>query len=131
MNARIVPTAAFRLGSIVATPNALEVLTQEYIVQAIRPPSPPPTEALNLLFEAARHDTDGSQAARNFLFWLAGLPDPTGFDGEGGLELRRLDGEHKAAALEVLAWWAGPTQSDQPLHEILRKLTGRFSRDET
>jgi hypothetical protein len=99
--------------------------------KAIRPPSPPPTEALNLLFEAARHDTDGSQAARNFLFWLAGLPDPTGFDGEGGLELRRLDGEHKAAALEVLGWWAGPTQSDQPLHEILRKLTGRFSRDET
>ena len=95
--------------------------------KAIRSPSPPPIKALSLLFEVAGRDTGGSQAARNFLFWLAGLPDPTGYQGEGGLELRRLDGEHKLAALEVLFWWAGPTQSDQPLYEILRKLSIRFA----
>jgi hypothetical protein len=105
-----------------------EMLAQ--LSQAMRPPPPPPTEALALLFEAACHDTGGSQAIRNFLFWLAGLPDPTGFEGNGGLELRRLDGAHKAAALEVLTWWAGPIKSDQPLYQILQNLRDRFSTDE-
>ncbi|MCI0541134.1 MAG: hypothetical protein L0Z50_38520 [Verrucomicrobiales bacterium] len=95
--------------------------------KAMLPPPPTPTEALTLLFVAACSDTGGSQAARNFLFWLPGLPDPTGFKGDGGLELRRLDGKHKAAALEVLSWWAGPTKSDQPLYEILDKLHDRFA----
>ena len=85
------------------------------------------SEAINILFDAACQDTGGSQATRNFLFWLAGLPDPTGFKGDGGLELRRLDGRHKAAALDVLAWWAGPTKSDQPLYQILQNFRDRFS----
>ncbi len=91
------------------------------------PPAPVPEKELDLLYRAAREDTGGSQAARNFLFWLAGQPDPTGFIGDGGLELRRLDHCLKNAALEVLAWWAGPTKSDRPLYDILAKLQTRFA----
>ncbi len=91
------------------------------------PPPPVPEESLQLLYEAACHDTGGSQAARNFLFWLAGRPDPTGFVGDGGLELRRLDRQLKDACFEVLNWWAGPTRSDTPLYEILGKLRVRFA----
>ena len=91
------------------------------------PPVPVPEESLHLLYEAACCDTGGSQAARNFLFWLAGMPDPTGFVGDGGLEFRRLDRQLKSAALEVLGWWAGPTRSDAPLYEILEKLRLRFA----
>jgi hypothetical protein len=95
--------------------------------RALRLPSiPVPRESLCLLFQAACQDTGGSEAARNFLFWLAGQPDPTGFVGDGGLELRRLDGELKNAAFQLLAWWAGPTKSDGPLYEILGKLRERF-----
>ena len=96
--------------------------------QCLRMPQVPvPDESLRTLYEAACHDTGGSQAARNFLFWLAGRPDPTGFEGYGGLELRRLDRQLKSAALEVLSWWAGPTKSDAPLYEILGKLRSRFA----
>jgi hypothetical protein len=91
------------------------------------PLSPVPDESLTILFEAALGDTGGSQAARNFLFWLPGKDDPTGFRGNGGLELRRLDSRHRTAALEVLTWWAGPTKSDEPLYQILRALRERFS----
>lgn len=91
------------------------------------PSTPVPEGALRLLHEAACQDTGGSQACRRFLFWLAGQPDPTGYLGSGGLELRRMDGELKKAALEVLTWWSGPTKSDQPLHEILGDLRARFS----
>src|SRR5437773_3460633 len=87
--------------------------------RALRMPPPPVPEAsLQLLYEASCHDTGGSQAARNFLFWLAGRPDPTGYSGYGGLELRRLDHQLKDASFEVLKWWAGPTKSDAPLYEI-------------
>jgi|JI10StandDraft_1071094.scaffolds.fasta_scaffold821812_1 hypothetical protein len=90
---------------------------------ALRQPRPPvPEAALALLYSAACGDTGGSQAARSFLFWLAGRPDPTGYRGSGGLELRRMDREHKTAALELLSWWAGSTQSDQPVYEVLSKL---------
>ena|SRR5579871_3657672 len=92
---------------------------------ALHPP-PPPLSALHLLFESACRDTGGSQAARSFLFWLAGNRDPTGYRSSGGLELRRLDSAHKTAALEILAWWAGPTQSDTRLFEILERLSDRF-----
>ena len=96
--------------------------------QLLRMPQVPvPDESLRTLYEAACSDTGGSQAARNFLFWLAGRPDPTGFEGYGGLELRRLDRQLKSAALEVLSWWAGPTKSDAPLYEILGKLRSRFA----
>ena len=100
----------------------------EDLKRALRMPLPPePEESLRLLYEAACHDTGGSQAARNFLFWLPGQPDPTGFIGDGGLELRRLDGQLKNAALQVLAWWAGPTKSDRPLYNVLGKLRERFT----
>jgi hypothetical protein len=88
---------------------------------------PAPSDALKLLAEAASGNTGGSQAARSFLFWLAGARDPTGYEGLGGVELRRLDARHKAAALEVIRWWAGPTQSDDPLYRALRELSDRFS----
>jgi hypothetical protein len=95
--------------------------------RALRMPRPPvPDESLRLLHDAACMDTGGSQAARNFLFWLAGQPDPTGFKGCGGIELRRLDHQLKAAAFEVLQWWAGPTKSDEPLYLVLRSLHDRF-----
>ena|SRR6185312_10717641 len=95
--------------------------------QVLRMPHPPvPEESLRVLYEAACMHTGGSQAARNFLFWLAGQPDPTGFSGCGGIELRRLDYQLKAAAFEVLQWWAGPTKSDEPLYAVLRKLRDRF-----
>jgi len=87
---------------------------------------PVPHEALSRLHEAAQQDTGSSQACRNFLFWLAGQPDPTGYRGDGGLELRRLDGVLRSAAIEVLTWWASPTKSDQPLLDILERLRERF-----
>lgn len=109
-----------------ATPaQRTEMLAQ--IRQALRPPPPVPAEAIQLLYETACADTGGSQAVRNFLFWLAGHPDPTGYVGDGGLELRRLDRERKDAALEVLRWWSGPTKSDQPLYDVLAKLRDQFS----
>src|ERR1700689_623570 len=81
----------------------------------MRLPLPPvPEQSLELLYEAACHDTGGSQAARIFLFWLAGQSDPTGYVGDGGIELRRLDQQLKQAALQVMEWWAGPTKSDKP-----------------
>lgn len=95
--------------------------------RALLPPPPVPAQALQVLYETACADTGGSQAARSFLFWLAGRPDPTGFAGSGGLELRRLDRERKHAALEVLGWWSGPTKSDEPLYDILRQLRQQFA----
>ena len=99
----------------------------EQFRKALLPPPPAPFDALKLLHETACADTGSSQAVRSFLFWLAGKPDPTGFQGSGGLELRRLDGERKDAAFEVLRWWSGPTKSDEPLYELLRNLRERFT----
>jgi hypothetical protein len=92
----------------------------------IMPPPPFPEQSLALLYDAACRDTGGSQAARNFLFWVAGRPDPTGYVGYGGLELRRLDRQLKDACFQVLTWWSGPTRSDAPLYEVLAKLRTRF-----
>lgn len=96
-------------------------------------PLPPVPEAsLRALYEAACSDTGGSQAARSFLFWLAGQPDPTEYRGSGGLELRRLDHSLRMAALDVFSWWTGPTKSDEPLYRILKDLERRFgSRQES
>ena len=78
-----------------------------------------PTEALELLKGTALGDTGGSQAARSFLFWLDGQHDPTGYRGDGALELRRLDEPHRAAALKVLDWWTtAERETDQPLREV-------------
>ena len=89
-------------------------------------PLPVPEAALDCLVEAALGDTGQSQVCRWFLFWIAGLDDPTGFKGEGALELRRLDSGLKEKALEILAWWTGPTQSDTPLYSRLERLEQRF-----
>lgn len=107
----------------VAFPESDEAWALEQLRASVRPPLPVPQASLDLLVAAAQRDTGGSQAARSFLFWLAAAPDPTGYQGSGGLELRRMDRYHKAAALEVLTWWAGPTQSDQPLYDSLSKLS--------
>ena len=49
-------------------------------------PLPPvPEESLRALHDAACSDTGGSQAARSFLFWLAGQADPTGYRGSAAL----------------------------------------------
>lgn len=106
----------------VSFPDSNDAWALEELRASVRPPVPVPQTALDLLVAAAQGDTGGSQAARNFLFWLGARPDPTGYQGSGGLELRRMDRHHKAAALEVLTWWAGPTQSDQPLYDSLSKL---------
>ena len=98
----------------------------EEIRRSITGAQPAPMESLAILESAARLDTGGSQAARSFLFWLAGREDPTGYRGNGGLELRRLDRQHREAAFNVLEWWAGGTASDEPLYGILRRLRGRF-----
>jgi len=112
------------------TPAETEAALAE-LTRALRMPPPvAPEAALNMLYEAACQDSGGSQAARNFLFWLAGQPDPTGFVGDGGIELRRLDGQLKKAAFQAIEWWAGPTQSDQPLYDVLGKLRRRFSAQE-
>ena len=91
--------------------------------------NPVPTESLELLSKTARGDTGGSQAARCFLFGLVGQDDPTGYRGQGALELRRFDTPHLNAALGVLSWWTGGTESDQPLYDILDSLLERFRGD--
>ncbi len=90
---------------------------------ALKPnPNTAPEQALSLLGAVAASDTGQSQAVRHFLFWLVGKPDPSGYQGLGGLELRRLDGSIKEAAFVVLKWWSGPTKSDEPLYRVLRAL---------
>lgn len=107
------------------TPDPQRALAE--LKQAFQRPIPPvPTAELELLFQVACLDTGSSQVVRSFLFWLAGQPDPTGFVGAGGLELRRLDGELRRAALDVLRWWSGPTQCDRPLYDLLHKLGSHF-----
>lgn len=90
------------------------------------PPCPVPESSLKMLHDAALDDTGASQACRSFLFWLGGGKDPTGYAGSGGLELRRMDGDLKDASIEVLTWWAGPTHSDAPLHDVLRSIRSRL-----
>ena len=120
------------------TKNSLEVTplpiaaTKSAALEELRrclkmPVAPVPSEALRMLHEAASEDTGGSQACRYFLFWLAGQQEPTGHQGSGGFELRRLDGQLRQAAIDVLTWWSGPTQRDQPLYDILSNLRIRFS----
>ena len=87
---------------------------------------PVPNNSLELLRNTAFGDTGGSQAARYFLFWLAGEQDPTGFNGDGAAEIRRLDPKHTEAAQKVFTWWIGRTYSDDPLHDILNQLRERF-----
>lgn len=88
-------------------------------------PRPVPKKALDHLHQAALGMSGGSQAARAILFWLAGEPDPTGYAGNGGLELRRLDAGSRQAALDVINWWAFPEHSEH-LDEVLDALKQHF-----
>jgi hypothetical protein len=86
-----------------------------------------PAKSLELLRRTAMGDTGGSQAARSFLFGLlVGQEDPTGYRGQGAIELRRLDPLHTRAAMEVLAWWVGGTESDQPVYDVLDQIIDHF-----
>lgn len=86
------------------------------------PVAPVPETALRILHAAALQDTGGSQACRSFLFWLVGQNDPTGYQGSGGFELRRMDGQLRQASIEVLRWWSSPTKTDEPLYAILANI---------
>lgn len=85
-----------------------------------------PKEALNQLYRLACLDTGGAQAARSFLFSLPGLPDPTGYKGEGALEVRRLDADNFDAAVHVFTWWGSGMGSGQPLYDVLAQLEQIF-----
>ena len=93
-----------------------------------RPQAPVPEAELARLCEVALGDTGQSRSCRYLLFLLPGLPDPTGFQGEGLLELRALDRKLSEALLTVLAWWRGPTKSDEPLYAVLQKLEETFQK---
>ena len=91
-----------------------------------------PAQSLELLRKTAFGDTGGSQAARSFLFGLlVGQDDPTGYRGDGALELRRFDDRHRQAALDVLDWWTAGTETDQPLYDVLDALIEKFRANAT
>ena len=91
-------------------------------------PAPPlPQRELDLLAEAALGNTRQSRICQFLLFALAGEKDPSGFEGQGFLELRALDRSLSDAFLTVLHWWRGPTQSDQPLYDVLQRLRNSAS----
>ena len=91
-----------------------------------RPSTPVPQVELDLLCEVALGDTGQSRTCRYLFSLLVGADDPTGFKGEGLLEMRTLDRNFADAFLKILDWWRGPTKSDKPLYDILRKLERRF-----
>ena len=93
-----------------------------------RPQTPVPQDELDLLCKVALGDTGQSRSSRRLLFLLPGADDPTGFKGEGLLELRALDRKLSEALLTVLAWWRGPTKSDEPLYAVLQKLEEAFQK---
>lgn len=92
-----------------------------------RPQTPVPQDELDSLYEVALGDTGQSRTCRYLLCLLVGADDPTGFKGEGLLEMRTLDRKLANAFLKVLDWWRGPTKSDQPFYDILRKLETAFA----
>lgn len=94
--------------------------------ELVRPKTPVPEEELALLQKAALGDTGQSRTCRYLLCLLVGAREPTGFEGEGLLELRSLDRKLADAYLKVLDWWLGPTLSDQPLYDVLRKIEDAF-----
>ncbi len=94
-----------------------------------RPSAPLPEAELQTLLKAALGDTGQSRTCRYLLYLLVGAEDPTGFKGEGLLEMRTLDRKLADTFLTVLNWWRGPTQSDQPLYDILQRLEDAFSKE--
>jgi len=95
-----------------------------------RPQTPVPQAELDLLEHVALDNTGQSRSVRYLLFLLPGAADPTGFKGDGLLELRVLDLALVDAFLNVLDRWRGPTRSDQPLYLALGRIEGAFHRQE-
>jgi hypothetical protein len=87
-----------------------------------RPLMPTPLEALARLEMVAVRDTGQSRVVRYLLFLLVGVREPTGFEGEGLLELRALDRNLSDAYLLVAAWWRGPIKCDDSLYAVLRNV---------
>lgn len=99
-----------------------------HLTAALGKPAPPlPQCELDLLAEAAFGNTRQSRICQFLLFTLAGEEDPSGFEGQGFLELRAMDRSLSDAFLTVLHWWRGPTQSDQPLYDVLQRLRNSAS----
>jgi hypothetical protein len=88
--------------------------------------TPVPQDELDRLRQAALGDTGQSRTCRYLLCLLVGADNPTGFKGEGLLELRTLDRKLAEAFLKILDWWRDPTRSDQPIYDILRNLEIAF-----
>lgn len=93
-----------------------------------RPRTPVPQAELDFLEQVALGDTGQSRSVRYLLFLLPGYQDPTGFRGHGLLEMRPLDRKLAEAFLKVLAWWRGPTESDEPLYGALSRIEAAFPR---
>ena len=93
-----------------------------------RPRTPVPQAELDLLEQVALGDTGQSRSVRYLLFLLPGYEDPTGFRGDGLLEMRPMDRELTEAFLKVFAWWRGPTESDKPLYSALSRIEAAFPR---
>lgn len=96
-----------------------------------RPQTPVPHADLDLLEQVALGNTGQSRSVRHLLFLLPGAADPTGFRGDGLLELRPLDRALADAFLKVLDWWRGPTRSDQPLYSTLGRIEAAFHPSES
>ena len=95
-------------------------------VELNRPQKPVPQNELDLLRAAALGVTGQSQTCRYLLFLLVGADEPSGFQGEGLVEIRTLDRKLADSFLSVLEWWRGPTKSDTPLYDILREVEDKF-----
>lgn len=91
-----------------------------------RPPVAVPQEELDLLARVALGDTGQSRTCRYLLCLLVGADDPTGFKGEGLLEMRTLDRKLAEAFLKILDWWRGPTKSDLPVYDVFRRIEQQF-----
>lgn len=107
--------------------NATEEVAALVRAEIRLPQTPVPQAELDLLEDVALGNTGQSRSVRYLLFLLPGAADPTGFKGEGLLEMRPLDRRLAEAFLKVLDWWRGPTKSDQPLYDVLRKLEMQFA----
>ncbi len=119
MDAHRAPDSGSDLGEAEREPSPVALLVSAVLR---RPRTPVPQAELDLLEQVALGDTGQSRSVRHLLFLLPGAADPTGFRGDGLLELRPLDRALADAFLKVLDWWRGPTRSDEPLYAVLRRI---------
>jgi len=82
----------------------------------------PPLAALKKIRNLAINDTVGGRAARNILRWL--------WASNGGIEMRVLDAEHRAALLEIIAWWSAPVYSHAPLSIVINGINAAWPLEE-